>query len=294
MKATIVSATDAVLFDLLLGLIQSIRACPESRDVEVCVLDVGMTPEQVSQLAPMVTRVVKAQWDFEFEGREVRPSWYKAMFARPCLPRYFPDYELLIWIDADAWLCNWDAMALLLAARETRGIVIVPELDRTYSYCFHKRSGVLDNVATTYRESFGDEAASKYTDMPILNAGVFAMRRDLPFWDIWAEILAEALRRRVRVLIEQCALNLGIYSGRIAADFLPSWCNWNVANSVPVLDPKTRRLFVPAMPYEPISICHLTDAKRETLSVLCTDRVFRNLPLTYEAVRLSDLGPVQA
>ena len=45
MKTTIISGADASFFDLLLQLVQSIRACPESRDVDLCILDVGLTSE---------------------------------------------------------------------------------------------------------------------------------------------------------------------------------------------------------------------------------------------------------
>lgn len=294
MKTTIISGADASFFDLLLGLIQSIQACQESRDVDLCILDVGMTTEQVAQLAPLVTRVVPAEWNFEFPVRDICPSWYKAMFCRPYFPRYFPEYELLVWIDADAWLCNWEAMKLLISASRAPGLAIVPEISRTYSHCFHRRPDVLANLKEAYRLGFGAEAAERFALMPVLNCGVFAMRRDVPFWNIWSQILVQAVQREVNPLIEQCALNMAVYTGRIPAYFLPSWCNWNCSQSVPMLDPTTRSLCVPLLPYEPISICHLTDVKRRAVNVFSSDGVSRCMPLTYDAVRIADLPPASA
>ena len=297
MKTTIISGADASFFDLLLDLIQSIRACEESREVDLCILDVGLTRQQIAQLTPLVTRIVPAEWNLEFPGLhmpDICPSWFKAMYCRPYFPRYFSEYELMVWIDADAWLCNWEAMKLLLRAGQTHGFAIVPEIDRAYAHCFQPRQDVLNSLREAYLLGFGAEAAARFPSLPVLNCGVFAMRRDVPFWDIWAEILAQALQQCVGPLIEQCALNIAVYAGRIPACFLPSWCNWNCAHCVPILDPVTRNLLVPLLPNEPISICHLVDRKRQPADVLCTDGGTRRLPLTYEAVRLSVLPPPSA
>ena len=291
MKTTIISGADASFIDLLLQLVQSIRACGESRDVDLCILDVGLTPQQVSQLTPLVTRIVPAEWNLDFPARhrpDMCPSWYKAMYCRPFFPEYFPDYELMVWIDADAWLCNWEAMKLLLRGGQMNGFAIVPEVDRAYPHCFVPRQSVLTNLKNTYYAGFGPDAA-RFASMPVLNCGVFAMRRDVPYWGIWAEILARALQQGVGPLIEQCALNVAVYNNQIPACFLPSWCNWNCAHSVPILDPQTRNLLVPLLPFEPISICHLVDCKRQSLNVTCSDGTFRHMPLTYEAVRLLEL-----
>ncbi len=211
------------------------------------------------------------------------------MYCRPFFPRYFPEYELLIWIDADAWLCNWEAMKLLIRGAEMNGFAIVPEVDRAYSHCFIPRDDLLTNLRNAYFTGFGPQAAARFSTMPVLNCGVFAMRRDVPFWEIWAEILSEALQQGVGPLIEQCALNVAVYNNRIPACFLPSWCNWNCSLSLPILDPRTRNLLVPMLPHEPISICHLVNCKRRILDVACTDGVTRHMPLTYEAVRLAEL-----
>jgi hypothetical protein len=294
MKTTIISGADATFFDLLFDLVRSIRACPESAEVDLCILDVGLTPEQRAQLAPSVTRIVPGEWDLDFQGKPDVPEWYKAMYCRPFFPRYFPEYELLIWVDADAWLCDWEAMRLFIKAAQFDGIVVVPEIDRTFAHCYHLRQGVLDNVRNSYLLGFGQQAADRFTYMPILNCGAFAMQRDAPYWQIWAETLAHALQYCVGPLIEQCALNVAVYTGRIPLYALPSWCNWNCAHSVPMLDVEKRRLLAPLLPNEPLSICHLTDIKRDPVKMLSSDAKLRELPLTYQAVRLDPLpAPIE-
>ncbi len=82
-KTTIISGADASFFDLLLGLIRSIRACPESRDLDLCILDVGLTQQQIAQLTPLVTRIVPAEWNVEFPGATSRRCVRRG--TRPCI-----------------------------------------------------------------------------------------------------------------------------------------------------------------------------------------------------------------
>ena len=45
-KKTIVSMSDKNYFELLLELIESIQRFPQSKDIDICVLDAGLTSEQ--------------------------------------------------------------------------------------------------------------------------------------------------------------------------------------------------------------------------------------------------------
>ena len=51
---------------------------------------------------------------------------FKAQFARPFLPRHFPGYETYLWIDADAWLQDWRAVELYVAAACGDRLAITP------------------------------------------------------------------------------------------------------------------------------------------------------------------------
>jgi len=285
MRAAIITASDRNYFNLLADLIQSVRALPESQELDLCVLDVGLTNAQIEELTPQVTRIEPAQWNLDFPQRGDCPGWFRAMTERPFLPSYFPDYELLIWIDADAWLCNWDAMRLLIHAGWRDGFAVVPELDRCYPRCYHAEPNITRALETAYAQCFGAKAAENYSLRPQANCGVFAMQRDRPYWSIWGELVAQGLSRSIHRMVEQCALNIAIYTGRIPATFLPSWCNWIVASSVPMLDAEKAELRVPMVPHEHISVCHLVDVKDQLLNVTCTDGSKRQMPLTFRAVR---------
>ena len=73
--------------------------------------------------------------------------------------------------------------------------------------------------------AFGEPVARELSTLPILNAGVFALRRDLPHWSLWADLLRAGLQRRgpapLHRLIEQCSLNLAVYKHGLATHLLP-------------------------------------------------------------------------
>jgi hypothetical protein len=286
MRTTIISAADAGAFAFLQDLIRSFHAAGGPQHADFCVLDVGLTPAQRQSISPEVRRIVSAKWDYPFDHARV-PPWFRAMTARPHLPRYFNEYEILVWVDADAWFCNWDAASLLIRAAAGCEFVGVPELDRTYAHCYQLRPVVQANLERCYREGYGEEAARRFASVPVVNAGVFAMRRDSPGWRVWDDLLGPALLRSTSKLVEQCALNIALYTGRIRPHFLPSWCNWNCGAATPLLNPVTRQLLVPMLPFEPISICHLIDVKDGPVEVNGTDGKTRKIPLTYRSIRHS-------
>ena len=56
-KKTIVSMSDKNYFELLLELIESIQRFPQSKDIDICVLEVGLTSEQKNILSKKVNEI---------------------------------------------------------------------------------------------------------------------------------------------------------------------------------------------------------------------------------------------
>ena len=65
MKKTIVTLTDSNYFPLLEELIHSIRKFKESENVDICVLDAGLTANQIEKINTSVNEIKKAEWDIE-------------------------------------------------------------------------------------------------------------------------------------------------------------------------------------------------------------------------------------
>ena len=54
--------------------------------------------------------------NFKIKGRE----WLKSQVSRAFLPKYFPNYEKYLWIDADAWVNSWEAIELYFKGCENK------------------------------------------------------------------------------------------------------------------------------------------------------------------------------
>jgi hypothetical protein len=259
----IVSGADQAYFPLLRDTVASIRALRP--DAALGILDVGLLPEQCEWLEPRVAHLVRPGWDIDFPGRAQTPEARQAQFARPFLPRHFPGYETYLWIDADAWVQDWRAIELYVAAAGRQKLAITPEIDRAYKR-HYKRPKLLGHTLAwkNYREAFGWWAADRLGRNPIVNCGVFALHRDAPHWAAWARIMTAVAQRTRFFFIEQTALNYVIFAEHLPVDFLPAYCNWMPGDAAPAFDAE-RDLFVePYAPHEAIGIMHLAGPEQKS------------------------------
>ena len=72
---TIISLADANYFNLLNELIDSITRFEQSKELDICIMDAGLTEEQIKVLEKKVFKIKKAEWDievpdFKVKGRE--------------------------------------------------------------------------------------------------------------------------------------------------------------------------------------------------------------------------------
>jgi hypothetical protein len=256
----IVSASDEKYFWLLRGLVQSIHDRGWAQKADICVIDIGMTERQVQELTPLITTRIEAQWDIDFPGRATLPKWAMAMVARPRLPVHFPGYDIYVWIDADAWMADERAVQLLVEAAREDGLAIVPEVHAAYQWFYAPSDwSPKQTVYRCYLEAWDETIAQRFSTMPPLNAGVFAMRPDQLSWERWAFRMAEGFSRSNHLLVEQCALNLAIYADNVRCSFLPAWCNWLCHQAVPRYNAAYKRFEEPTRPYIPLSIIHISN-----------------------------------
>ena len=256
-KAIAITGGDAHYFGLMRDCIGSLRATPEGRALALGVLDCGLTPEQRDWCEAKGALLVLPEWDFDFPARAKLPDGYKALTARPFLPRYFPGFDLYLWIDADCWVQQGDALSLFLAAARSGALAVAPEIHRSmrhYKHAWNEFAGV---CGPAYAACFGKDVADRLIRYPMINAGVFALAADAPHWAGWAEIYGAALQHSPD-LTDQLALNVLVYDKGFAHEPLPSRCNWPIHHATPAWD-EDRGLFVePAMPWDPLGILHMT------------------------------------
>lgn len=251
------AATDAYM-PLLKGLVASIRRWPHGRAVPIAVLDCGLRPEAQHWLAENGVDCVRLGWDHAFA--RPMPDYFKAMVARPHLPRHIPrplpDAAIIVWLDADCWIQDWAAIDLLLQGAAREGFAIVPELDRSYTP-FYGEASYVAHLDAWYQACFDREIAQTLCVHPLLNCGVFAARRDAPHWAVWADLLADSFGRAVLFVSEQIALNVALRTRGLPVSLLPATCNWICHRALPRCSEDGRLLLEPELPHAPLGIVHL-------------------------------------
>ena len=194
------------------------------------------------------------QWDFDFPGRAKLKDGYKALTARPFLPRYFPGFDLYLWIDGDCWVQQGDAIALFLAAARTGALAVAPEIHRSMRH-YHHAWGEFSAVNGAAYEACFDKADGRAAD-PLSHdqrRRVRARGRRAALGGL-GRSHGDALQRSTD-MTDQMALNVLVYDKGFGCEPLPSRCNWPVHHATPAWDAE-RALFVePAMPYDPSASC---------------------------------------
>jgi len=262
------TASDAKYFSLCSDLIASIRAA-HGELPRMCVLDVGLRPEQLAELRKSVELVIEPTW--ELGRNENYPPWFRAMTSRPFLPKYTSGAEIIVWMDSDAWVQTWRPLENLIDASRSGALAIVeeqfgpgfavtvPTPTGTTLYRYTAES-VKANLRRCYEQCFGPDIAAAYGDLPAFNSGVFALRCDSPIWDTWRDTVASGLRGGFHMLVEQQALSIAIRQGRVPVALQPPEANWICVHELPWFDPVNRRFNVPRKDI-PLGVVHLTDAK---------------------------------
>jgi hypothetical protein len=284
-RRVIVSGADAGYFRYLKRAAESVRAQDPGNGTALVLLDLGLEAAQRAELARLADAIVEPGWDYDLPDRNALPSHWRAYTARPHLPRHVPGYDLYLWLDADAWVQQWDAVEQLFAGaagdEAGRAVAIVPEVHPAYRNQHHARGEFEGVIHAAFESAFGTEVADRLYCRPPLNTGAFALRADAPHWQAWSDALGRALtgdagsrpgaherpssRAGVRErppsrerLAEQCAMNVVVYDEGLPATFLEPRCNWICHHAAPRRDPETGLLTEPLAPFAPLGIVHET------------------------------------
>jgi hypothetical protein len=274
LNATIVSGADSRYFPWLSDLVRSIRDREESREVQLSILDLGLDPAERAWLESRGAKLVQPGWDLRIPETLRLPEHARGLTARPFLPSHFPGHDVYLWLDSDTWVQEWSAVELLIRAAASGALGVVPETDRAYptddtQLRIDRVLGVPYRVSSynyrKFREAYGDAVALGLAQQPILNAGVFALRRDAPHWRAWGECYQRTLDRSRRDGADQVSLNRIGHAGDLPVERLPATCNWLASKARPRWDPAARRLVEPYLPHAPIGILHLTGSSKDAV-----------------------------
>ena len=262
---TIVSLADANYFDLLNELVNSILQFKESDDVDICILDAGLTDEQKTTLSKKVKQIKKAEWDIEVPGYKIgKKEWLKSQVSRAFLPKYFPGYKKYLWIDCDAWVNDWNSVDLNFKACENGKLGITQTLGPGYKI-MSKVKWLFGKIAVIKSQNFkhaisskiGIDKARKLAFAPHINIGVFSLEENSNCWKSWQENLKKTLSSGKIFGSEGLAINMSVYIDNINTEFLPLNCNWIASNLLPKYNEQEKTFVEPYLPNYKIGIMHL-------------------------------------
>ena len=271
-KNAIISLADANYFELLNELIDSIKRFKESENSAICILDAGLTSEQKQILSSKVDEIKSAEWDIEVPDFKVKgKEWLKSQVSRAFLPKYFPNYEKYLWIDADAWVNSWEAIELYYKGCEKNKLSIATSADRAYGrvlraeWVFGSFARIKSqNYKHAKSSGFSENIARQVALKPHLNIGVFALESNAPHWKIWQKNLKIALSAGKIWGSEQIAMNIAIYCDLQEVEILPAYCNWTLIE-VLKFDKKQNTLVEPYLPNHKIGIVHFAGKNNDQI-----------------------------
>lgn len=263
-KIAFVSSADHNYFPMLLEWVHCIRSFPESAEMDICIMNSGMKPEQIELLRPLVTKIVDPDWPCPIPAHKIRGREYlKACVARPFMKNYFPDYDLYFWMDADTWVQNWEGVELFLTGGRRKKITLTGQVDRAYPrqmrvkwlgrWPWKVRGFYFSNAL----RAFGFETAKKILPYHVLLAGTFCLHKDAPHWERWQELVKIAVKRGKVFTAEQLSLGILCYKEGYEFELLPGWSHW-LCEFKPLWDAEKSKWVEPFLPHHELGILHLS------------------------------------
>ena len=271
-KNTIISLADANYFNLINELIDSINRFEESKEVDICIMDAGLTGEQIKILEKKVFQIKKAKWDIIVPDSKIKgKEWLKSQVSRAFLPNYFPGYKKYLWIDADAWVNSWYAIELYFQGCENKKLAIATSADRSYGRLLRVDwmfGGFAKIKSQNYKHAkssgFSEKISREVALKPHLNIGLFSLENNAPHWEIWQGNLRKALSSGKIWGSEQIAMNITIYSDKLDVEILPAYCNWTYLEILK-FDKKKNTFVEPYLPNHEIGIIHLAGKNNDNI-----------------------------
>lgn len=263
-KTVFVSGCDSNYFPMLLEWLHSVRRFEQSKEIDICILDAGLTADQIERLKPHVASIVNPDWPVELPAHKIKGEYLKGCVCRPFLPQIFPGYDTYVWMDADTWVQDWSAIELFLEGAKRNKIALSGQVDRSYPkggarikwlgcYPWKVRSFYFSNAL----KAFDFKTAKDLLSYHVLLAGMFALSKDAPHWTRWQELVKQAMTKGKVFTAEQLCLGKMCYQEGFEFEMLPAYAHW-LCEFKPLWD-EDKKLFVePNIPHETIGVLHIS------------------------------------
>lgn len=270
---TIVSGGDANYFDLLKDLAHSIRDQAHGKEIQITYLDGGLDANHIAYFKELNIQILDPGWCNPLAAARHRNRDYlKINIAKCHLDQLLPEADIIVWIDADAWLQNLHALDLFALVANKNKMAIVSQASRLQTHHLSFKPKLfgwveLRNILYKNAQRAGIKGQSLKNLMarPTLNAGTYALSVKAPHWERFRYWQNAILKKGRLFTSDQLAFALAIFEDALPYEALPDTCNymgpwrWNEAN----------KIFVDFFaPYDTVSIVHLAgqDSMRENPS----------------------------
>jgi hypothetical protein len=259
-----ISSADAGYFELLRDMVLSVKRQPGLPPFEFAFFDLGLEKQQLDWLRGHTDRILAPRPHFDLSETAATPLLL-AFLVRPFLPTYAPGFDIYLWIDSDVWLQSPAALIAMIDGAEQHGMAIAHENEAAYRF----QPWLFLWTAKHFLIGYGPARGAWLLSRPHLNAGIFAIARDAPHWQAWADRYRAAVERTGRLTPhDQFALNQAIYQGHLDAAILPASANWICDRGVPMWSDEANAFCEPYAPYRVLSALHLAGpAKRTTYEI---------------------------
>jgi lipopolysaccharide biosynthesis glycosyltransferase len=166
-------------------------------DAEIAMLDLGLG--KCRRLFESRAKIIAPDWDLAPQSKQ----HLKSIFSRMFLPKYFPEYEMILHIDSD---------------------VIVQDASAIDDYINAAKDG---SIALSLEDH------PSYRKFPKLayNAGIFCIKSSSPVWRLWQEE-AHSGKHNIN-MVDQESINALIRSNRAKVTVMSPLHNWVCHKATP-------------------------------------------------------------
>ncbi len=265
-RVLVVSGADAGFYDFLRDTVRSVEQVrpqiPEAFDLAV--IDCGLAPEQIEELRGWGITLLTPMWP-DFVPADLRLPKHAARFVRPRLPQMAPGYEIILWIDADAWVQDGRFFEEYVSKAQDGSLAIVLESEKAYKWQWHVFKWNVGNNLL----SFGLIDGIRLSFAKPINNGLFALRSDAPHWKAWEHYYEIAVRKSGK-FYSQLAMAAGLYLNHLPVKYTDGRFNWITSRGRPAFDEATGRLCLPYPGFAPLSVIHMAGPEKNALVPLDT------------------------
>lgn len=272
-KIAIVTGADKKYLPFLKNLIHSLSNTRSLEVADLCILDVENNSDYLNEVNEFIHKKVKPSFSLKLKFEDTE-NWFKLLTERPFIKDYFPGYEKYIWLDADTYVLNIDAINNLDEATKYKDIAISPEVNEAYIFK-NKKFGIKKKFFSLYKISgwsfknykkyFSEQIAEDLFFKPLFNNGVFCLKSSSRIWDMWKKEYQAALDKAPTsygIKTDQLSLNKVMYENFELVSVMNSISNWIIDKSEPIILDKENNIFMtPSYPRKKINILHFTNMK---------------------------------